>query len=107
MRETSIKIVNTELGIASYSGNQITGDIHNLSTLIFFYNQKRDWIVFNELHPDYELLLELVQVYMELDDLQRKVFIEYIHNPEVRKMINILNRILRIRRKRYQKMSTA
>lgn len=103
----NIRIVNAELGIASCSRDQIAEDIHNPSTVIFFYYRKRDWIVFNAEHRDYELFLELVQGYMELDDRKRKKFLDQIDIEEVRKPINILNRILRIRRKWYRKMKTA
>lgn len=102
-----IRIVNAELGIASCSRDQVAEDIHDPSTVIFFYYQKKDWIVFNEDHQDHEVYLELVQGYMELDHRQRKKFNEYIHIPEVRRLINTLNWILRIRRKLYKKMRAA
>lgn len=103
----NIKIVNAELGLATCSRDQVAEDIHNPSTVIFFYYQKRDWIVFNADHPDYDLFLELVKGYMELDNRQRKAFLNQIDIAEVRRSINILNRILRIRRKRYRKMKAA
>ena len=103
----NFKIVNSKLGIASCSRDQVAEDIHNPSTVIFFYYQKRDWIVFNEEHRDYELFLELVQGYMELNDRQRKIFLDHVDIAEVRKMIDTLNRILRIRRKRHLKMKAA
>lgn len=103
----NFKIVNAELGIASCSRDQVAKDIRNPSTVIFFYYQKRDWIVFNEEHPDFELFLELVQGYLELDDRKRKVFINQIDVEGIHKPINTLNKILRIRRKRYRKMKAA
>ncbi|MFR3728385.1 hypothetical protein [Lacrimispora sp.] len=103
----NFKIVNAELGIASCSRDQVAEDIRNPSTVIFFYYQKRDWIVFNEERRDYELFLELVQGYMELNDRQRKIFLNQVDIAEVRKMIDTLNRILRIRRKWHQKMKAA
>ncbi|WP_139348751.1 hypothetical protein [Clostridium sp. Marseille-P2415] len=103
----NIKIVNAELGIASCSRNHVPGDLLEPSTIIFFYYQRRDWIVFNEEHRDHEIYLEFVQEYMKLDDRQRKVFIDQIDIPEVRKMIDTVNLILRIRRKRYRKMKAA
>lgn len=103
----NIKIINAGLGIASCSRDQVAKDIHNPSTVIFFYYWKRDWIVFNEEHQDHELFLELVQGYIELDDLQRKAIIDQIDIVEIRKMIDTLNRILRIRRKWYQKKKAA
>ena len=100
----NFKIVNSKLGIASCSRDQVAEDIRNPSTVIFFCYQKRDWIVFNEDHPDHKLFLELVQGYMKLDDRKRKKFLDEIDIDirEVRKPINILNQILRIRRKRHQ-----
>lgn len=103
----NFKIINAELGIASCSRDQVAEDISNPSTVIFFYYQKRDWIVFNADHPDYDLFLELVQGYMELDDQQRKKFLDQIDIEAVRRPIDILIRILRIRRKWYQKMKAA
>lgn len=103
----NFRIVNSKLGIASCRRNQVAEDIHNPSTVIFFYYQKRDWIVFNEEHRDNELFLELVQGYMELNDRQRKIFLDQVDIAEVRKMIDTLNRILRIRRKRHLKMKAA
>lgn len=63
--------------------------------------------IINADHPDYALFLECIQVYMELDDWQRKVFMDQIDIEAVRGPIDILIRILRIRRKRYQKMKAA
>jgi len=103
----NIKFVSPGLGIVSCSRDQISNNVHKSQTLIFFYYQKRDWIVFNEEHQDYELFLELIQEYMKLDDQQKKAFIEYIRVPEVRKVIDTINRILRIRRKWYRNMLTA
>lgn len=103
----NFKIINVELGIASCSRDQVAEDIRNPSTVIFFYYQKRDWIVFNADHPDYDLFLELVHGYMGLDDMQRKVFMDQVDIVEIRKMIHTLNRILRIRRNRYRKMKAA
>lgn len=103
----NLKIVNSKLGIASCSRDQVAEDIHNPSTVIFFYYQKRDLIVFNEEHRDYKLFLELVQGYIELDDKQRKMFIDQIDIEEVRKPINILIQILRIRKKCRQKIKAA
>lgn len=101
------KIINAELGIASCSRDQVAEDIHNPSAVIFFYCQKRDWIVFNEDHPDHELFLEIVQGYMELDSKQKKEFLDLIDIERVRRPLNILNRILRIRRKWHRKMKVA
>lgn len=101
------KIVNEELGIASCSRDQVAEDIHNPSTVIFFYYEKRDWIVFNGEHPNFKLFLELVQGYMELNDRQRKVFMDQVDIEAVRKPIDTLNKILRIRRKCHQSMKAA
>jgi hypothetical protein len=101
------KIVNSELGIASCSRDQVAEDIHNPSTVIFFYYEKRDWIVFNGEHPNFELFLELVQGYIELDHRQRKLFLDQIDIDAVRKPINILIQILRIRKKYHQKIKAA
>lgn len=103
----NIKFVNPDLGIVSCSRDRIQNDIHKPQSLIFFYYWKSDWIVFNEEHQDYELFLELIKGYLELDDQQRKAFIEYVQIPKVRKAIDTINRILRIRRKWYRNMLTA
>lgn len=103
----NVKIINAESGIASCSGYQVAEDIQNPNTVIFFYYWKRNWIVFNADHPNYDLHLELVQGYMELDDQQRKKFLDQIDTGVVRGEIDSLIRILRIRRKWYRKMKAA
>lgn len=100
----NIKIINAELGIASCSRDQVAEDIRNPSTVIFFYYQKRDQIVFNADHPDYDLFLELVQGYMELDEEQKAAFLKLVDMERVRKPLEVVDQILRIRKENLMDM---
>lgn len=100
----NIKIISAELGLATCSREQIPEGAFKSNTLIFFYYPKRDWIVFNEDHSDHTLFLELTQAYMELEDHQRKVFLDQVDIESLRKAFVTLNFVMRIRRKRYRRI---
>lgn len=98
----NIKNVNKELGIVSCSREQVLGEPHEASAPIFFYYPKRDWIIFNEDHPNYDLFFKIVHGYMELDDWRRKEFLSQVDVETSREPFAALNLILRIRRKLYR-----
>lgn len=94
------KFIDKDHGIVSVSLSQFRKDSQGIA---FLYYSGRDWIIVNEDNADFDFWKEIVPIYVGFTDLQKK---EFCHSDEmqrltmVMKCIAVLNRIMRIRRKR-------
>ena len=96
----NLKIIDIELRIAAIE--KVPEEYAPCNNLIFFYYHQRDWIVFNLKHPDHEIFLDMVKIYLELGNLRRKELYESLEHVAETALpcIRMLNNILRIRRRR-------
>ncbi len=94
------KFIDKDHGIVSVSLSQFRKDSQGIA---FLYYPGRDWIIVNEDNADFDFWKEIVPIYVGFTDFQKK---EFYHSDEmqrstmVMKCIAVLNRIVRIRRKR-------
>lgn len=96
-----IKIINAKLSIAACMPNEIPEKYGPVEECIFFYWPERDWIVFNEGHPDYEFWRDIVCDYLKLDARSRKAVLDHKAN-KWKELFTVLNRIIRIQRGLYR-----
>lgn len=101
----NLKVIDTELGLAGIE--KIPEKYAPCNNLIFFYYHQRDWIVFNLKHPNHEIFLDIVKIYLTLDNQQKKemhekVLHEKVLHNSVLPSIKVLDNILRIRRRIYK-----
>lgn len=96
----NLKIIDTELGLADTE--KIPEKYAPSNDLIFFYFHQRDWIVFNLEHPDHDIVLDVVKIYLTLDNQQKKEIHEKMLHNSVLPSIKVLDNILRIRRRIYK-----
>ena len=96
----NLKVIDTELGLADIEKIPEKYAPHN--NLIFFYYHQRDWIIFNLKHPDHEIFLDIVKIYLTLDNQQKKEMHEKVLHNSVLPSIKVLDNILRIRRRIYK-----
>lgn len=88
----NLKILNEEHFILSADGER-------MGKVLFFYAPSRDAIVINENVPYIDEIVELMALYLDLEDLEKKEVVEHTENRSIREYFAILNRIARIRRK--------
>lgn len=96
----NLKIIDIELGLADIE--EVPEEYVPANNLIFFYFHQRDWIVFNPGHPDHDIFMDVVKIYLTLDNWKKKRFheeMEAMHNSALPN-IKVLDNILRIRRRR-------
>lgn len=93
----NLKILNEEHFILSADGER-------MGKVLFFYDPSRDAIVINENTPCIAKIVEVMALYLDLEDLEKKEVVEYTKNEAIREYFAILNRIARIRRKLYKSM---
>lgn len=91
------KILNEEHFILSADGER-------MGKVLFFYAPSRDAIVINENVPYIDEIVELMALYLDLEDLEKKEVVEHTENRSIREYFAVLNRIARIRRKLYKSM---
>ena len=96
----NLKIIDIELRIADIE--KVPEEYAPCNDLIFFYYHQRDWIVFNLKHPDHEIFLDMVKIYLTLDNQQKKEMHEKVLHSSVLPSIKVLDNILRIRRRIYK-----
>lgn len=96
-RSINSKILNEEHFILSADGER-------MGKVLFFYDPSRDAIVINENTPCIAKIVEVMALYLDLEDLEKKEVVEYTKNEAIREYFAILNRIARIRRKLYKSM---
>ena len=96
-RSINSKILNEEHFILSADGER-------MGKVLFFYAPSRDAIVINENVPYIDEIVELMALYLDLEDLEKKEVVEHTENRSIREYFAILNRIARIRRKLYKSM---
>ncbi len=96
----NLKIIDTELGLADIE--KVPEEYAPCNDLIFFYFHQRDWIVFNLGHPDHDIFMDVVKIYLTLDNEQKKEIHEKMPNNSVLPSIKVLDNILRIRRRIYK-----
>lgn len=99
-RQVNLKIIDIELRIAAIE--KVPEEYAPCNNLIFFYYHQRDWIVFNLKHPDHEIFLDKVKIYLTLDNQQKKEMHEKVLHSSVLPSIKVLDNILRIRRRIYK-----
>ena len=99
-RQVNLKIIDIELRIADIE--KVPEEYAPCNDLIFFYYHQRDWIVFNLKHPDHEIFLDMVKIYLTLDNQQKKEMHEKVLHSSVLPSIKVLDNILRIRRRIYK-----
>lgn len=94
------KFIDKDHGIVAVSLSQFRKDSQDIA---FLYYPGRDWIIVNEDNTNFDFWKEIVPIYVGFTDFQKK---EFYHSDEmqrsamVMKCIVVLNRIVRIRRKR-------
>lgn len=88
----NLKILNNEHFIVS-------ADAETMKTILFCYSPSRDAIVINEKAPYIDKIVEVMALYLDLEDLEKKEAADYTQNKSIRECFAILNRIARIRRK--------
>lgn len=93
----NLKILNNEHFIVS-------ADAETMKTILFCYSPSRDAIVINENTPCIDKIVEVMALYLDLEDLEKKEVAEHTENRSIREYFAILNRIVRIRRKLYKSM---
>ena len=96
----NLKIIDTELGLADIE--KVPEEYAPANNLIFFYFHQRDWIVFTLRHPDHDTFLDVVKIYLTLDNQQKKEIHEKMLHNSVLPSIKVLDNILRIRRRIYK-----
>lgn len=93
----NLKILNEEHFILSADGER-------MGKVLFLYAPSRDAIVINENTPCIDKIVEVMAIYLDLEDLEKKEVAEHTENRSIREYFAILNRIARIRRKLYKSM---
>lgn len=88
----NLKILNNEHFIVS-------ADAETMKTILFCYSPSRDAIVINEKAPYIDKIVEVMALYLDLEDLEKKEAADYTQNKSIRECFAILNQIARIRRK--------
>lgn len=96
----NLKIIDTVLGLADIE--KVPEEYAPCNDLIFFYFHQRDWIVFNPGHPDHDIFMDVVKIYLTLDNEQKKEFHEKMLHNSMLPSIKVLDNILRIRRRIYK-----
>ena len=104
-----ITILNGEYGIGSCNTEDIPEWVTKLGPakdVAFFYYQDRDWIVLNKDNVNYEFYKMIVEVYLSLDNEQKRDFkkITFETNIKVYNSLRCLNWIVRVRRNLYKSM---
>lgn len=93
----NLTILNSEHFILSADGER-------MGKTLFLYFPKRDAIIVSEKAPYIDKIVELMVLYLDLKELERKEVVEYAKNEAIREYFAFLNRVARIRRKLHKSM---
>lgn len=99
------KTIDSELGIASCSYQEICEKYKEKNTVLFIYYSPENLILLNEDNPSYEKMKELICLYVGAEDLTKKEILSNDVPKDFRKIFGVLNRIIRIRRKLHKVLS--
>lgn len=95
------RVINEKYSILSI-GPELVPEKYRGHILVF-YIPKLDAVVLSEDCQVFESPAEMTAAYLELDDRQRKTFLDTLDDSrvgkELREIMDVLNRVIRIRRK--------
>ena len=99
-----MEIVNAELGIGACIGDDIPQSIKQkmpLRQITILYWHERDWLVLNKDNPNYQHYKSLLEDYLKMEDVDKKLLNDFAMEHGAT-FFSFVNRVLRIRKKRYR-----
>lgn len=101
---SNLEIINGEYFVAACDKEEIPQYIEQttpLEQVTVLYWHERDCLILNKSNPLYERYKELLLLYLEMTDYQRKQLNEYAKTMNIT-FFDFLNKALRIRRRYYK-----